>query len=70
MTEVFSLQEEATPKHKSLQCSLLELSVSWTEIYAIKIIAQTIIFFQACLYHKMKGHVEICKLAEALVGHR
>lgn len=54
------------PKHKILQCSLLELSVSWTEIYAIKIIPQTIIFFQPCLYHKMKGNVEICKL----VGHR
>lgn len=69
MTEVFSLQEEAAPKYKILQCSLPKLCVSWTEIYAIKIIPQTIIFSQVCLYHKMKGNVEICKLAEALLGH-
>lgn len=65
----FSLQEEATPKYKILQSSLLELSVSRTEIYAIKIIPQTIVFSQACIYRKMKGNGEISKLAEALLGH-
>lgn len=58
LAKFFSSRQESAPKYEILQCSLLELSVLWIEVYATKITPQTIMFCQAYLYLKMKGNTE------------